>query len=205
MDKQIYEAIEMSIEELGRKFLETPFIFINEGDVKCYLYSLLLRNEIMNKPFKDIKGLHKTIRLHTEIEYINKNKNDRPDIVILNPNYVYIYKDKKDEKYYYEDSTESTDDEDDVPIEIKYKWDIGRRSEINNIKSDLKKMKDLNVNSYMLFLTLNGELDEQIIKDEIQLQNRQVLYYVNAAYDSKEKSRIIRVTNYDGKLRIDNV
>jgi len=196
MDNKIYEAIEMSIEELGRVFLQYPFIFLNEEDVRCYLYSMMLNKKVLNTPFKDTSGKHDTIRLHTQLAYEGTAKRDIPDILVLNdksiliePNKPIVFRDPKSWRRL----------EDDTPIEIKFAINPNSEWDNDSIKKDLNKLNEFDNKSYMVMVVICGNLNEVDV-NSIPC-NKSTLYYINANY-RKDKPLFLKKKGNQSAIKI---
>ena len=91
--QELINYIESSILEFGQKFINPKYsccFFGSEGDIKCYLYSLIAKNkEFLEDLEYTIEEGDKitTLRLHSELptfEKINTNPG-RFDICVINP------------------------------------------------------------------------------------------------------------------------
>lgn len=142
--KELIEYIESSIIEFGKKFINPKYsccFFASEGDVKCYLYCLIARN---NEFLQDLEYMTDdgekiiTWRLHSELNTFEKvnSRIGHFDIRIINPN---------------EESKENL-----ACIEIEWISDV--QSSYKELKSNLDKLSSPNnevENCYLLILNDN--------------------------------------------------
>jgi hypothetical protein len=83
-EKWIWEVINNSIRLLVKRFEETPYFFVKESDVQCYLYHLLINDERFSALYQT-RDAKKTCLVHTEYS----SDGGLPlDLVIFNPQMV---------------------------------------------------------------------------------------------------------------------
>lgn len=139
----IIDEISISIKELIDTFLRLPDVLLTEEDVRCYLYSIFLRNKILG-------ALHKTnddsqsISIHTEVRWYGYEENKllyRSDLVILDPTDLQV----KDDKPFEINSKGFGFDNYYAVIEIKLRRIIGHSNAnfISEINDDLVKLEDI--------------------------------------------------------------
>ena len=81
---EVKEAIENAIERVKQKFIRTPHIFLTEDDLRCNLYSELIKEDYLCEIIKTEDG-NDSIPIHAEVRWYGENKKlkTRSDLVIL--------------------------------------------------------------------------------------------------------------------------
>src|SRR3990170_1501677 len=147
--KELEEAVERSIVKLFATFHEKPAIFLTEGDVKCYLYSLLINEPSIRdssptlRYFSERMESSKTLLVHAEYPVIIEGKNKKVDISIYEP----------------QESVDFSDWKLTIGIEIKYDRKEPARKEKSNILEDVKKVAEYQI-GYILWLNWDREIND---------------------------------------------
>ncbi len=170
MNSEIKDIVENSIQKLLEVFKEDPHIFWTEGDVKSYLYHLLLAEPFFRKHMPthrcEIYGDRsshsgKTILVHTETEFEGKKE----DITIFE------FKKKLDETKEELDSL--------IGIEIKFNRRNPSKGK-SNIFNDLKSLKD-HEQGYMIWLNWDRRIESSVlekVKEKLkQYKNVKLIYF----------------------------
>ena len=81
---EVKESIENAIERVKQKFIRTPHIFLTEDDLRCNLYSELIKEDSLCEIIKTEDG-NDSIPIHAEVRWYGENKKlkTRSDLVIL--------------------------------------------------------------------------------------------------------------------------
>jgi hypothetical protein len=148
------KKIEQKIDEIGDNYCENKGIILTESDLKCIVYSELLKikslNNLKSTNTKEYSTDVKSHYIHTEISWFDKSGRLtlKPDITILNPHSISIKTDNK-RSFIFGDN----DDIDSIIFELKFY----RNPEVNldNVKNDYEKFLEinkLNKNIYAYFI-----------------------------------------------------
>ena len=95
------KKIEQKIDEIGDNYCENKGIILTESDLKCIVYSELLKikslNNLKSTNTKEYSTDVKSHYIHTEISWFDKSGRLtlKPDITILNPHSISIKTDNK--------------------------------------------------------------------------------------------------------------
>lgn len=84
-EDEILKAVDDSIKELIKTFEKYPDIFLTEEDLRCFLYSILMKKKILYCLGKTSDGSF-SIPIHGEIRWYGNNYEDlkyRSDIVVI--------------------------------------------------------------------------------------------------------------------------
>lgn len=174
-NSQIYKLVEKSINELCKKFKREPYFFMNEDDIKCYLYSLLINNKELRELYEK-EGI-KTNLLHSEFAY----SGGVPDISIINKDAIKLEPINKLKpkirlrSYAYEGICEDL-----ISIELKHSWETPtykRTKRFNKkLKEDFDKLSKSKIGrGYLIIFDVNGVVNNKL---KLRSDNKVKLLYI---------------------------
>lgn len=84
VSQEIKTAINTSIMRVKQKFINSPHIFLTEEDLRCNLYSELLKENVLSR-VERTQDNSNSIPVHSEVRWYGENKKmkKRSDLVIL--------------------------------------------------------------------------------------------------------------------------
>ena len=87
IDKRLLRKIEAEIDAIGDLFSATPGSILTEDDLKCLLFSRLIRVPQLQEPLETQEPGIRATSLHAEIPWfgVDKKMSIRPDISIVEP------------------------------------------------------------------------------------------------------------------------
>lgn len=167
---ELIEAVDRHITELFLKFYENPTIFMSEGDVQCYLYSLLANDRLFGDSWLEYptatKEDSRTFLVHSDVGVTLEGKPKNCDILIFDPN-----------------STKDLDPL--IGIEIKYNRRVPARNEKSNIIEDIKKVSAAEC-GYILWLNWDRRIEDdhlEQVKKRINGHKNVELFYLDVFSD----------------------
>lgn len=84
LSQEIKTAINRAISRVKQKFVNNPHIFLTEEDLRCNLYSELLKENVLSR-VEETQDNSQSIPVHAEVRWYGENKKlkTRSDLVIL--------------------------------------------------------------------------------------------------------------------------
>jgi len=187
MSKYI-KYVEDAINQIAR-WCDTKkqFDFFNESDLKCFLYAELVFGQGIEE-FQPCDGF-KISPVHTEVWYDIKGEGARADILIIEPNEFELkHKVNNDGKKEIVEFGLKENLINSIVIELKHFWGEPKNYILEEIKSDIKKLKkhEIEKNSYVIVLDMDPKLEKE------DIENLDQYLPVKVVYITKDGEKIFR-------------
>lgn len=176
------ETVKKSLLNIKERFEENHYIFLGEEDVRCHIFSELLKEFNNLEKTEDEKY---TIPLHAQISFRSPNNDlktgKKPDIILINVPSMNLYSDNR-VKTEFRLKKGFEFKESPIGIEIKINWNRKFNGIKNHMGGGIKKIRQIQTLNremffYLFYVDKKACLsDKEIVSINSGLENIEVIY-----------------------------